>query len=451
VSAQIRYVTDVAYITSFTPELGPEWLDLVATINGFAAPDRSRRFAWCELGCGRGMTSTIFAATHPAGSFHGVDAMVEHVEHARDVAMRAGVGNLTFHALDFEKARDLPLPQFDYIVAHGVYAWIDEAAAASFRRFIDRHLARGGLVYVSYNAMPGWAVDLPFQHLVYAMAAFESGNSIARFAAVAEKCKALHAAGALSLRQSLIATELAEEKIKRPPAYFAHEYLAPAWHPLYVSEVRKAMGEIGLEPIGSATLRDNFDSFVLRQAARDALAKIEDPDLRELTRDYFMFQRFRRDVYGRAPERLDDDEREARLLASDFTLRQPAEKVEYQMATEAGTVKFDNPVARKIVAVLADGARPLEACEDDPQDLIANALALASAGVIAPVAAKPADVARLNATILDVLDAAKEPTFHVLPRGTALRFEGDFLVARRDQRPVGAEMEPWLALLSKLG
>ena len=66
-----------------------------------------------------------------------------------------------FHALDFAAATEVDLPKFQYIVAHGVYAWIDEAAAASLRRFVDRHLAPGGLVYVSYNAMPGWAAKLP--------------------------------------------------------------------------------------------------------------------------------------------------------------------------------------------------------------------------------------------------------------------------------------------------
>ena len=72
VTGGIRYVTDVPYIAGFTAELAPEWLDLVATICGFAAPRRDAGFAWCELGCGPGMAPIIFAATHPEGEFHGV-------------------------------------------------------------------------------------------------------------------------------------------------------------------------------------------------------------------------------------------------------------------------------------------------------------------------------------------------------------------------------------------
>jgi trans-aconitate methyltransferase len=454
VAAPIRYVTDVPYIANFTPELAPACLDLVAVINGFQPPRKSDAFAWCELGCGMGLAPIIFAATHPEGVFHGIDAMSAHITRAREIAAKAEIPNLTFHALDFAAACDLALPQFDYIVAHGVYAWIDDQAAAAFRHFIDRHLAPGGLVYVSYNSMPGWAADAPFQHLAYAMAAQAPGNSSERFAAVAVTLQELHKAGAAALIASPIASDLKARVAKHPAAYFAHEYLAPAWHPLYVDEVRKAMAEIGLAPIGSASLRDNFDGFVLRQAARDALAEIADADLRELARDYFMHQRFRRDVFGRIPERIDDDARNAALLGTHFALKRPAGLTEYFMDTEAGRVDFDNPVARRIVATLAEGARPLAECGipgGSDQDLIANGLALCAAIMILPVAAGRADVRRVNAALFESTDAQSETAFHVLPYGTSLRLDHAILAAFRDGRPVNEQQQPWVDFIKTLG
>src|SRR4051812_37392063 len=86
VSADIRYVTDVPYIAGFTSELAPEWIDLVATLNGFAPPRRDPGFAWCELGCGPGMAPIIFAATHPEGVFHGIDVMPDHIARGGTVA-----------------------------------------------------------------------------------------------------------------------------------------------------------------------------------------------------------------------------------------------------------------------------------------------------------------------------------------------------------------------------
>jgi trans-aconitate methyltransferase len=450
----IRYVTDVPYIAGFTTELAPEFLDLVAVINSFAPPERKDGFAWCELGCGPGMAPIIFAATHPEGQFHGVDAMPDHIARGAAIAGKAGIGNLTFHALDFEKARALDLPRFDYIVAHGVYAWIDEEAAASLRRFVDRHLKPGGLVYVSYNAMPGWASDGPFQHLLYALAEGGAGDSIARFGGAATMVEDLRKAGAAALAASITAVGFAEERAKRPEAYFAHEYLAPAWRPRYVDEVRREMAEIGLAPVGSATLRDNFDSFVLRAKAREALAAIADPDRRELARDYFMFQRFRRDVYGRAPRPIDDDERRERLFGMSFALMRPASLVEYKMTTEAGDLAFDNPVARGLVAKLAEEPRTLRDCLEpgsDAQDLLANALSLCCAGLLRPVAMRAAPVDRLNTVLLEALNAKTEATFRVMPRGTALRFDGQILVALRDGKELPEAVAPWVEFLRRFG
>jgi len=453
-AASVRYVTDVPYIAGFTAELAPELLDLVATLNGFAAPERKDGFAWCELGCGPGMAPIIFAATHPEGVFHGIDVMPDHITRGKAVAAKAGLDNLTFHAMDFAKATELDLPQFDYIVAHGVYAWIDETAAASLRRFIERHLKPGGLVYVSYNSMPGWASDGPFQHLLYALAEGGAGDSIARLAGAATLAEGLRKAGAAALAASPTAVQFTEEREKRPEAYFAHEYLCPAWRPRYVDEVRREMAEIGLTPVGSATLRDNFDSFVLRAKAREALEAIDDPDQRELARDYFMFQRFRRDVFGLSPRAIDDDERRERLFDTTFALMRPASLVEYKMVTEAGDLAFDNPVSRGLVAKLSDGPRRLRDCLEpgaDAQDLVANALSLCCANQLRPVAGRAVPVDRLNAVLLEALDAKNETTFRVMPHGTALRFDGQILVALRDGKPLPDTVAPWVEFLQRLG
>jgi 2-polyprenyl-3-methyl-5-hydroxy-6-metoxy-1,4-benzoquinol methylase len=80
------YVTDVPYVYGFKPMLAPAWLDLVAVLGGVAPPARDRGFAWCDLGCGQGVTAAILAATHPTGTFHGIDAMPAHIEHAARLA-----------------------------------------------------------------------------------------------------------------------------------------------------------------------------------------------------------------------------------------------------------------------------------------------------------------------------------------------------------------------------
>ncbi len=448
--AQSRYVTDVPYIADFTAELSPDWLDLVATVGGFVSPRRGSEFAWCELGCGHGLATVINAAANAGAAFVGIDISRAHIASAKRLAARAGVKNASFHARDFAAAVGLNFPQFDYIVAHGVYAWIDAAAGDAFRRFIDRHLAPGGLVYVSYNAMPGWMSDAPFQHLVRSFAEAEPGDSNARFKTAAEKIMRLTAAGAPALRAGPIARDWARHSVERAPPYYAHEYLAPGWRPYYVDEVRSAMAAIGLSPVGSATLADNFDSLVLTAAARVALERIADPDLRELARDYFMAQRFRRDVFCRRPRMLTDAQRRKRLLSRQLALLSPPALVEYGMTTEAGRVDFDNPVARRLIAAFAGGPRSLADCARegmDEQDVLANGLTLCCAGLLWPTVATPLETERLNAALFEMPGEKDRYGFRALSCGTALRLSRGVLEALHRGKPLKPEARLWRRFL----
>ncbi len=318
--------------------LAPAWLDHVALVAGIEPPARRNGFAWCDLGCGQGVTAAILAATHPAGVFHGIDAMPVHIDHARRLAAAAAIPNLELHAVDFAAAIALELPQFDYIVAHGVYTWVGPEAQYAMRRFIDRRLKPGGLVYLSYNAMPGWARDLPFQGLLKEFGRTFPGDDFARLAAAAELARTLAGAGVASLAASFIVKELQERPDDYPPAYLVHEFMPSAWQPLYVTEVRRDMATIGLEPVGSATLSENFDWMVLDEAARRKLGAITDPDARELVRDYYLDQRFRCDVFARSNRQLSPDERVGRLLSSAFALARPVPAIRYTMTTPAGLV-----------------------------------------------------------------------------------------------------------------
>jgi SAM-dependent methyltransferase len=257
------YVTDVAYLRDFKPALAPAWLDHVALVGGVEPPSRQDGFAWCDLGCGQGVTAVMLAATHPGGSFYGIDAMAVHIDHARRLTAEAAVSNVAFHAVDFGTALDLKLPRFDYIVAHGVYTWVDSASRRALRGFIDRRLKPGGLVYVSYNAMPGWARDLPFQRLVLELGRSFPGDSAQRFASAAKIFRSLADARVPALAQSFTMNELEQRPQDYTPAYLVHEFMPGAWQPLYVTEVRAAMKTIELTPVGSAitTCASWFETF----------------------------------------------------------------------------------------------------------------------------------------------------------------------------------------------
>ena len=446
--AQVKgYVADVPYVRAFIHYLAPAWLDHVAVVSGVVPPARKDGFAWCDLGCGQGVTAVMLAAMHPAGHFHAIDAMPEHIDHGRRFAADADVPNVSFHAADFAAANDLSLPKFDYIVAHGVYSWVGPEIRADMRSFIDRHLKRGGLVYISYNAMPGRAADLPFQRLVRALGETCAGDSTERVVAALNIVDSFLALKAPALVASPMLSLLKEQRDKVATTYLAHEYMGQHWDPLFVTEVRSDMATIELAPVGSATLVENHDAFVLGQAAREALAAIGDENVRELARDFLIDQFFRRDLFVREGEQLDEQGQRKRLFASTFALIHGASKIEYTLRTAAGRLNFDNAAARGIIAGLSSGPRRLGALAEQggaaADDIIANAMVLCASTQIRPVESGQASVAAMNAAISRRLGGPEEILYLALPCGTALPVNRLVRSHLRGEAVEGEEFGEW--------
>jgi Predicted methyltransferase regulatory domain len=211
-------------------------------------------------------------------------------------------------------------------------------------------------------------------------------------------------------------------------AYLVHEFMPAAWQPLYVTEVRREMATIGLQPVGSATLSENFDWMVLDEAARQTLGAITDPDARELVRDYYLDQRFRCDVFARGNRQLGLGERSGRLHSSTFVLARPVPAIRYTMTTPTGSFAYDSPAARAIVAELSAGR--LAITED-----LKTLLILCAAGDITPAEPGHASVAPLNRTLCRRVDGAEEIRWLALPCGTAVEADPGLLRALRDGRP----------------
>jgi hypothetical protein len=322
---------------------------------------------------------------------------------------------------------------------------------AALRRLIDRHLKPGGLLYVSYNAMPGWAVDLPFQRLLRQLAQSHVGDTVQRVAAALATVNALTELGVPALAASRVAA-LARQA---SPFDLAHHYMVSAWRPLFVTELRAVMRDIGLTPTGSATLMENYDSFVLGCKARELLAAIEDEDTREMVRDYLIHQRFRRDVFIKDGRRIDDRERRERLMRSRYALTRPPAAIELFVTTPAGTLRFDNDTARTIIDRLTEGPTSLvelAAAASEPEEtVLANALTLCAAGAVQPVAEGVASVARVNDAIVRRLGGTDEVPALALPCGTGLRFPREVLRRLWDPSASDPETAAWRSFLARQG
>ncbi len=163
------YNNSVAYTTGFYQEQSPTYLNACLVMQRVAPPS-IEKFTYCEA-CGfgqRSLTSLILAATHPDGDFYACDFNPLHVIAASSIRDEAQLPNLTLLENSFGELAQgaIELPMFDYITMHGIISWISDETRAQIMRFLTRYLKPGGVVQVSYNAMPGLAQVLPLQRLL---------------------------------------------------------------------------------------------------------------------------------------------------------------------------------------------------------------------------------------------------------------------------------------------
>lgn len=402
------YVSDIAYTTGFYRELAPSFLTYAAQVQGRHGPDPSKPFAYAELGCGQGFGTNILAACYPQGRFVGVDFNPGQVANARGLAAEAQLDNVDFRNESFREAADLPdgtLPAFDYVALHGIYTWITEANRRAIVRFIDRFLKPGGLVYVSYNCMPGWAAMAPFQRLLLEHAERNPDRSDRQVAAGMEFVQTMRDAEFAYFTQNPLVPRRIDAMRDKDRHYLAHEYLNGTWQPMFFTDIARELSAAKLEFVASATLLENFETIGLPQKAREALAKVTDPAFRELLKDYAINQQFRRDVFIKGARTMTPLATQLVLIDMPFAPLVPREAMSFTFKTPVGEATGQAEIYAPIADAVAVGRTTIREVAAttglDMPRLTQAFAALTHSGQIHPVgpSVDPAPARRLNRAV----------------------------------------------------
>ena len=294
-----EYVDDVPYVRHFIADLSPTRLRLVAALNGLAPPP-AVDFDYCELGCAHGDTLAALAAAHPEARFLGVDLSATHVASAKRLARDGSLENIGVLERDFSALVREDVGEFDYIVAHGVLSWVSPEKRRALLDFAKAKLKPGGLLHVSYNAMPGWASVEPLrQLLLFGGARVASGTSVERARSGLEFAQSMERAGAEYFAKNPAASEMLETMAKAGLPYIVHEYLHEHWAPMYFARVAWEMAESELHFAGVLPIHSNFRDTALPEAHERLLAAVPDRVTFESLKDFAIDEFFRRDVYVR--------------------------------------------------------------------------------------------------------------------------------------------------------
>jgi SAM-dependent methyltransferase len=363
------YVTDVTYTTNFYREITPGWLTTACLLLGQRAPDLTRPFRYADLGCGHGFTTLVVAATHPEAEVWGFDFNPAHIEWATRLAETAGLGNAHFvetSFADLAARTEAALPQFDFMVSHGVASWISPQNRKFMLDVIRQRLRPGGLAYVSYNVSTGWAAMVPLRRLMCMLTDTSPARTDAAATGALDFIDRLRQAGALFFQGNPRLDSRLDEMRRQDPRYLAHEYLNRDWHPLMYADMAEAMYEARCAFIGSATLSENVDALSAPETMVPLLSEAGDRVLRETLRDFAAGQAFRRDLYRRGVAPIGAAEQAGLLDALAIAPLGQTVPDPITFSTSIGTVTGRPEVYRPLFDTLVTGVRSLRQLRELP-------------------------------------------------------------------------------------
>jgi SAM-dependent methyltransferase len=435
------YTLEVGYSYEYSSILSPSHLRLVALNKGVPFPS-SRPLRYLELGFGKGLSLNIHAAASP-GEYWGVDANPSHVDFASDLARASGVdirilGMSFADLLNYEN-----LPVFDVIVTHGVWSWTSDETRKSIVELLKRHLAEGGLFYVSYNSLPGCAGTMSLQQmlLLHSKRRGQGRNNIAeRLAEAIRFTKELRAAGAAYFVQTPSAAIRLDAMDAHNSAYLCHEYLNDNWRPLSFAETAGLLSEAGMHFVASADLADHYDDLTVAAKCLELLKTIDDPIVRESALDLMRNEQFRRDVFVKGGIRLNAAEQADEFRRLEFALLKAPENFPDTLEFGPATINLVAPLYKNITAALADNTFAGKTVEDlanassmageSLEAIIRSLLVMTRAALVHPLQSPrlaemvAGPCARLNAKLFDCPDGVRALASPVL--GCGLRMPRDW-------------------------
>lgn len=347
------YVADIGYTYGYYSELNPLRIKQIFLYAGLKFPAIG---AACELGFGQGVSVNVHAAASTV-EWHGTDFNPSQTLFAQEMAMASGSGAKLYDD-SFESFANRPdLPDFDYIGVHGIWSWINDENRSIIVHFIRRKLKVGGVVYISYNTLPGWSSFAPMRHLLTEHAnviGSEGHGIISRINGALEFSEKLQAANPAFLHANPLISERMKKLKEQNRHYLAHEYFNRDWHPIHFSTMQDWMNPAKLNYACSAHQLDHVDVINLTSEQQTLLNEITDGTFREGVRDFIINQQFRRDYWVKGICRLSSVEQmeQSRELRIILTVRRT--DVELKAKGVLGTATLSDSVYAPILDYLAD-------------------------------------------------------------------------------------------------
>ncbi len=384
------YVADIGYTFGYYTELNPERVRLAFHNQGLVFPQMG---AACELGFGQGLSANIHAAASVT-EWHGTDFNPSQAGFAQELACASGAGARLFDEAFADFANRADLPDFDYIGLHGIWSWISDENRQVIVDFIQKKLKVGGVLYISYNTLPGWASFAPMRHLMTEHAEVlgaEGKGIVSRIDGAIDFAEKLLATNPIFSRANPLVGDRLNKMKEHNRHYLAHEYFNRDWHPMHFANMAQWLEPAKLQYACSANYLDHIDALNLSAEQQAFLKDIPDPMFRQTTRDFMVNQQFRKDYWVKGARKLSALEQAEALRAQKVILVTHRPDVSLKVAGALGEADMSEAVYAPILDLLADHkGKTLGQIEQQVKDkgiafaqIIQVAMVLAGAGHLA--------------------------------------------------------------------
>jgi len=347
------YVAEIDYTFGYYTELNPLRVKLAFLNAGLVPPEIGTA---CELGYGQGMSANIHAAASVV-QWHGTDFNPSQAGFAQELAASSGSGAQLHDDAFAEFCARPELPEFDYIGLHGIWSWISDENRSIIVDFIRRKLKVGGVLYISYNTLPGWATFAPMRHLLKQHASTlgaDGAGLVNRIEGALGFADKLLETNPLFSRETPAVTERFKALKSQNRNYLAHEYFNSDWHPMYFADMAKCLSSAKLNYACSAHLLDHVDAINLSAQQQTLLQAIPDAMLRESVRDFIVNQQFRKDFWIKGARKLAPLEQVEALRQLRVVLTTLRADVPMKVTTSLGDANMNEAVYTPVLDALAD-------------------------------------------------------------------------------------------------
>ena len=347
------YVADIGYTYGYYLELNPLRVKLAFLNAGLVYPEFGTA---CELGFGQGVSANIHAAASVT-EWHGTDFNPAQAAFAQELATLSGSGAKLYDDSFAEFAKRTDLPDFDYIGLHGIWSWISDENRSVIVDFIHKKLKVGGVLYISYNTMPGWAAFAPMRNLMKEHAdviGAEGDGIVKRVDGAIEFVNKFLATNPLYAKSNPLVADRVTKLKDQNRHYLAHEYFNHYWLPMHFATMAEWLKPSKLDYACSANYLDHIDVINLTADQQLFLNEIPDALFRQSIRDFMVNQQFRKDYWVKGARKLSAFEQTEALRQQKLILVNNRHDVSLQVNGALGEATMSEVIYNPILDILAD-------------------------------------------------------------------------------------------------